>query len=253
MILYFSGTGNSAYVARQLGELLQEETIDVFARIRDKDTTALQSSRPWIVVCPTYAWRIPRILHQWLENTALEGCHSIYFVMTCGDNIGNAEKTLKTLCISKHMDFCGCYPIVMPENYIALFTTPTKEEALVLLRRAEGKIAKAADMIRLGKHFPEPTIPLAGSLEQRPCQRCILSDVCACKEILCQGIVYFLRTMCQAMSAAQYSYGKWQAGMGQGMHALHGLHLSLPGRGNRVWQTQPGPAAVCLPEISQPH
>ena len=158
MILYFSGTGNSAYVARQLGELLQQETIDVFARIRDKDTTALQSSRPWIVVCPTYAWRIPRILHQWLENTALEGCHSIYFVMTCGDNIGNAEKTLKTLCISKHMDFCGCYPIVMPENYIALFTTPTKEEALVLLRRAEGKIAKAADMIRLGKHFPEPTI-----------------------------------------------------------------------------------------------
>ena len=55
MILIFSGTGNSAYVARQLGELLQEETIDVFARIRDKDTTALQSSRPWIVVCPTYA------------------------------------------------------------------------------------------------------------------------------------------------------------------------------------------------------
>ena len=32
MILIFSGTGNSAYVARQLGELLQEETIDVFAR-----------------------------------------------------------------------------------------------------------------------------------------------------------------------------------------------------------------------------
>ena len=61
MILYFSGTGNSAYVARQLGELLQEETIDVFARIRDKDTTALQSGRPWIVVCPTYAWRIPRV------------------------------------------------------------------------------------------------------------------------------------------------------------------------------------------------
>ena len=158
MILIFSGTGNSAYVARQLGELLQEETIDVFARIRDKDTTALQSGRPWIVVCPTYAWRIPRILHQWLENTALEGCRSIYFVMTCGDNIGYAEKTLKTLCAAKHMDFCGCYPIVMPENYIALFTTPTKEEALVLLRRAEGKIAKAADMIRLGKHFPEPTI-----------------------------------------------------------------------------------------------
>lgn len=37
MILYFSGTGNSAYVARQLGELLQQETIDVFARIRDKE------------------------------------------------------------------------------------------------------------------------------------------------------------------------------------------------------------------------
>ncbi len=158
MILYFSGTGNSAYVAKQLSLQLKEESVDVFARIRSQDYTALQSNRPWVVVCPTYAWRIPRILQQWLEKTALNGCSLIYFVMTCGDNIGYAEKSLKALCALKQMDFCGCFPIVMPENYIALFTTPGKEEALEIISRADGEIDKAAEMLRLGKHFPQATI-----------------------------------------------------------------------------------------------
>lgn len=157
MILYFSGTGNSAYVAKQLSLYLKEESIDVFARIRNQDYTAMQSNRPWVVVCPTYAWRIPRILQQWLEKTALNGCPAIYFVMTCGDNIGYAEKNLQALCAFKQMDFYGCFPVVMPENYIALFTTPGKEEALEIISRADGAIDKAAEMLRLGKHFPQAT------------------------------------------------------------------------------------------------
>ena len=92
MILYFSGTGNSAICGKAARRASARGNHRRIARIRDKDTTALQSGRPWIVACPTYAWRIPRILHQWLENTALEGCRSIYFVVTCGDNIGYAEK-----------------------------------------------------------------------------------------------------------------------------------------------------------------
>lgn len=158
MILYFSGTGNSAYVAHRLQERLQEEAVDIFAKIREQDTTFLETARSWIVVCPTYAWRIPRILYQWLEKTALKGSHSIYFIMTCGDNIGYAEKTLKELCSAKQMKFCGCLPVVMPENYIALFTTPTKEEALAILERADRTIDKAAERITLGLPFPQPTI-----------------------------------------------------------------------------------------------
>ena len=35
MILYFTGTGNSAYVAKQLGEKLNDEVINLFEKIKN--------------------------------------------------------------------------------------------------------------------------------------------------------------------------------------------------------------------------
>ena len=43
--------------------------------------------------------------------------------MTCGSEIGNAEKYLRELC-AKSTWFRGVLQVVMPENYIALFSAP---------------------------------------------------------------------------------------------------------------------------------
>ena len=158
MILYFSGTGNSEYVAKRIGTILDEDTVNLFEKIRSQDYTKLHSNRPWVIVAPTYAWRIPRILQQWLEKTALNGSKELYFVMTCGGNIGNAGKYLQKLCTSKSMNYKGCFPILMPENYIAMFSTPTKEEALKTIEQAESEIDKAADLIKNGQKFPQPAL-----------------------------------------------------------------------------------------------
>ena len=92
MILYFSGTGNSAYVAKRIGKMINDEVVHLFEKIKDNDFSPLQSKRPWVIVVPTYAWRIPRIVEYWLKNTPLQGNQDIYFVMTCGGSIGNAGK-----------------------------------------------------------------------------------------------------------------------------------------------------------------
>ena len=62
MILYFSGTGNSEYAAKRIGRSMGEEALDLFQRIRKNNYSRIYSEKPWIVVTPTYAWRIPRIL-----------------------------------------------------------------------------------------------------------------------------------------------------------------------------------------------
>lgn len=160
MILYFSGTGNSAYVARRIGKETGDEAIDLFEKIRDHDHTTLHSERPWVVVSPTYAWRIPRILQHWLERTTLSGSRTIYFVMTCGGNIGNAEKYLARLWEAKNMRGQGCAPIVMPENYIALFTTPDRNQALEIIARAEGEIDTIIRLIQNGERFPTPSLTI---------------------------------------------------------------------------------------------
>ena len=108
----------------------------------------MHSERPWVVSVPTYAWRIPRIVEKWLENTRLKGNKDIYFVMTCGGSIGNAGKYLEKLCAEKKMNYCGCAGIVMPENYIALFSTPTEESALQIIEQAERVINDTAHVIK---------------------------------------------------------------------------------------------------------
>lgn len=164
MILYFSGTGNSEYVAKRIAKERKEEALSLFSKIRDNDFSELHSEEPWVLVVPTYAWRIPRLVERWLEKTSLTGSREIYFVMTCGGSIGNAGKYLEKLCAEKRMTYCGCMEIVMPENYIALFSTPQKTEALEIIERAEKVIDRIVLCLKSGEKFPKPSVSLGDKI-----------------------------------------------------------------------------------------
>ena len=56
MILYFTGTGNSAYTADCIKAELQDEVRNLFDSIRHKSFEVLHSHRPWVIVTPTYAY-----------------------------------------------------------------------------------------------------------------------------------------------------------------------------------------------------
>lgn len=162
MILYFSGTGNSEYVAQKLGQAVGDEVLNLFEAIKNSDFSERRSQRPWVVVAPTYAWRLPRILQAWLERTPLSGSAELYFVMTCGGSIGDAGRYLAELCAQKGMNDRGCMEIVMPENYLALFTTPTREEALRTIEKADRGIESAARLLKGGEDFPRPEVSFGG-------------------------------------------------------------------------------------------
>ena len=158
MILYFSGTGNSEYTARRIGKEIDDEVINLFDKIRNRDYSDMKSERPWVIVVPAYAWRIPRIVSDWLEKINFSGNREIYFVMTCGGSIGNAGKYLETLCAKKNMNYRGCAEIVMPENYIALFSTPAKDKALQIMNQSESIIDRTALHIKNGDKLPKRDI-----------------------------------------------------------------------------------------------
>ena len=60
MVLYFSGTGNSRYLARRIAKGLDIPIYDLNACIKAGDTAPVQTGRDVVLVTPTYAWRIPR-------------------------------------------------------------------------------------------------------------------------------------------------------------------------------------------------
>ena len=65
MILYFTGTGNSEFVARRIAEKTGDEIINLFEKIRTGDYSRISSKTPFVFVVPTYAWQIPHIVRDW--------------------------------------------------------------------------------------------------------------------------------------------------------------------------------------------
>ena len=59
MVVYFSGTGNSRLCAKVIAEALDDETLDSFPYIRNRREAGLHSVKPWVFVCPIYAWLLP--------------------------------------------------------------------------------------------------------------------------------------------------------------------------------------------------
>ena len=165
MILYFSGTGNSRYAARSIGSQIQDQTLNLFQKIRAEDYSQIHSDRPWVLVTPTYAWRIPRIIEYWLRKTRLTGSKEIYFIMTCAGGIGNAAAHVKKLCAVKEMHCLGCIPVIMPENYIALFQSPAAAEALAMIEQAEVSIRQISVLIRNRERYLQPAVNLRDKLE----------------------------------------------------------------------------------------
>lgn len=165
MILYFSGTGNSEYAAKRISRKLEDKSIRLVEKIRSQDYSEIHSENAWIIVVPTYAWRIPRIVKKWLLNTPLTGNRDIYFVLTCGGSIGNAGKYLEKLCRIKNLNYMGCKEVLMPENYIAMFTAPEQEKALEIIRQADGVLDETALMIQNHEAFPQPSLTVKDRID----------------------------------------------------------------------------------------
>lgn len=165
MILYFTGTGNSEFVAKRISERTGDEAVDLFEKIRDKDYSRIKSERPFVFVVPTYGWQIPHIVRDWIGHTGFGGCRKAYFVMTCGGDNGNAGAHIEKLCAKKGFSYMGCVSVVMPENYIAMFHAPEKEEAVQIIQKAMPEIDAAAEAVIAGQKLPEKKCTAADSLK----------------------------------------------------------------------------------------
>ena len=154
MILYFSGTGNSKFVAQRIAVALDDALVNLNDRIKASDTSPVETGERLIIVTPTYAWRIPRVVRDWLLKTELRGARLAWFVMTCGSEIGDADRYNRRLCQAKGLTCMGTAQLVMPENYIAMFNAPQVEEARQIVARAEPDIDNAIAAVRENRAFP---------------------------------------------------------------------------------------------------
>ena len=146
MVFYFSGTGNTKWVAQQIAGAIGEELLYIPDLIREDRYHFTLGKDERIGFCfPTHGWQPPRIVRDFISRITLGQRSEDTFcwaLTTCGDNMGEAMTILnKELAANKQLQTADgrrleaetLFSVIMPESYVCLpfmKTDPEEKEAL---------------------------------------------------------------------------------------------------------------------------
>ena len=132
MIFYFSGTGNSQWIAQELAKTQHEELVFIPECIRNQHYKfELRANEKVGFVFPIYSWGPPPIVQQFVRELSLSGYnnHYLFFVCSCGDDIGLTKEVFAKLISTKGWECRAGFSVAMPNNYVLLpgFDVDNKE------------------------------------------------------------------------------------------------------------------------------
>ncbi len=161
MVLFFTGTGNSKRVAQIIAKEIGDNIISLNEKIKLSDYSMIDDKK-LVFVVPTYAWSIPHIVEDWIYKTDFNAGSEVYFVLTCGADVGNAVKEVNKIVENKKFILKGFSKIIMPENYIVFFSAPDNNTAIRQIDIADKKALKLAKRIMQGDDIKPKRANLLG-------------------------------------------------------------------------------------------
>ena len=161
VIYYFSGTGNSLKVAKEIAAGLPDcEVISVSSsnpKMPDQETERIG------FVYPTYGAGLPHMMAKFVcdmdfTNISKQNMY-VFAVATCGYFPLNAVRDLPTLLRLKGFLLSYGSAVRMPENYILMFNRPANAEEILKnseapIRRITSAVLKKETMKKIGKPIP---------------------------------------------------------------------------------------------------
>ena len=140
MIFYFSGTGNSLYVAKNIADLQGEKLLSIAKEV-DGDSPGyeyeMHKGELLGFVFPIYAWAPPRMLLDFIRKIKLTGEKPFaFYVSTCGDEEGYTKKIMQNELSKKGISLECSFTLKMPNNYMLGVDLDSKEVQAAKLRQA---------------------------------------------------------------------------------------------------------------------
>ena len=117
MILYFTGTGNSRWIAERLADATHDTVLNIAdclkQEVMPEELTAAEKIG---IVFPVHSWYAPRVVVDFLLQLQLPHCRYRYAVCTCGDDMGKGMNRL-----AKRFPLDAAWSVAMPNTYIPMF------------------------------------------------------------------------------------------------------------------------------------
>ena len=122
MILWYSGCGNSRFVADTLAhELGDANMVFIPGAARNNTPLVLGPDETLGIVFPVYSWSVPKLVSEFLRTAAIKGKPGyIFAAVTCGDETGLTEKHLRKDLAKQNLQLDAFFSFQMPETYVNL-------------------------------------------------------------------------------------------------------------------------------------
>lgn len=162
-IYYFTGTGNSLSIAKQVadglkGEIELKNIADALkmsvAESKKEIEVKGNDSRVAIVVFPVYYWGLPLGVLKFIENHNWEMYSAVYAIATNGGLPGKALEQMADVLYRKGIHLDGGFLIQMPGNYIVNYSAFPDRYQNRLLRRSRVRTNGIIEIIRKGEKYP---------------------------------------------------------------------------------------------------
>lgn len=154
MIFYFTGTGNSLWVAKALSEALDEPLVSITEQLQqEKDVYdfSLREDEKVLFVYPVHSWGPAIPVTRFASRLKLSGYKGqpVYSVCSCGDDCGYTSDMLGKTLSGHGIKLTAGYSVIMPNNYILMsgFDVDKEEVEQQKLKEAPVRIGAIVEAI----------------------------------------------------------------------------------------------------------
>ena len=159
MIFYFSGTGNSHWVAKQIGLAFNDQIISIADELNTTNGLlryTLKENERVFFVFPVHSWGPAVLVKRFISRLSFDNYagQAIYAICTCGDNCGYTDRMLKKALSKRGLLLTKTYSIQMPNNYILMkgFGVDDKDTETSKLTAAPKLLDEIITDIRTDQH-----------------------------------------------------------------------------------------------------
>jgi len=154
-ILYFSGTGNSYYIAKKISDSIEGSKLQDIATLFKEADFHHDVDDELVFVYPVYAFLLPLMVEGFFKHLKIKRGAKVYLVSNCAGKNMPVNSHVKKIIERKKGNVNASYEVQMPSNYIPFGGAEPDSKIKNLFDNADKKIEKIINAIKSNEsgHF----------------------------------------------------------------------------------------------------
>lgn len=162
VIYYFSATGNSLVVARDLAQRIgNAQVVPITHALKHKEVPLCDVVG---IVFPVYMFGVPLIVAEFVKSLRVKTGVYVFSVATLGGLPGRAHSQINEMLRKNSIKLAAGFSVRMPGNYTPLYDTISEDKQKEMFKKEKERVGDIADIVRERKVMPVEEKPFLPNL-----------------------------------------------------------------------------------------